>query len=37
MENNKKPPSKFSAYVVGDAIPQGHVVYQNLIVPISNL
>ena len=35
MENNKNIPPVFLAYVVGDAIPQGHVVYQNMVVPIS--
>ena len=28
MENNKNPFSVFPAYIVGDAVPQGHVVYQ---------
>ena len=23
------------AYIVGDAVPQGHVVYQNMVVPVS--
>ena len=35
MENYKNPPSVFPAYIVGDAIPQGHVVYQNMAIPIS--
>ena len=35
MENNKNPPSVFPAYIVGDAVPQGHVVYQNMFVPVS--
>ena len=35
MENNENPPSVFPAYVIGDAIPQGHVVYQNMVVPVS--
>ena len=35
MENNKNPPPVFPAYVVGDALPQGHVVYQNMVVPVS--
>ena len=35
MENNKNPPSVFLAYVVGDAVPQGHVIYQNMVEPVS--
>ena len=35
MENTKNPPPVFPAYVVGDAIPQGLVVYQNMVVPVS--
>ena len=35
MENTKNPPPKFPAYIVGDAVPQGHVVYQNMVVPVS--
>ena len=35
MENNENPPPVFPAYVVGDAVPQGHVVYQNMVVPVS--
>ena len=34
MENNKNPPSVFPAYIVGDAIPQGHIFYQNMVVPV---
>ena len=35
MENNENPPPVFPAYVVGDAVPQGHIVYQNMVVPVS--
>ena len=35
MENNKNPPSIFPAYFVGDAVTQGHVVYQNMVVLVS--
>ena len=32
MENNKNPPSVFPSYVIGDAKPQGHNYYQNMVV-----
>ena len=35
MENNENPPPVFPADIVGDAVPQGHVVYQNLVVLVS--
>ena len=35
MENNKNPPYVFPAYNDGDAILQGHIVYQNTVVPVS--
>ena len=35
MENNKNPPSVFPAYNVSDAVPQGHIIYQNMVVPAS--
>ena len=35
MEKNENPPPVFPAHLVGDAVPQGHVVYQNMVVPVS--
>ena len=35
MENNKNLSSVFPPYIVGDAVPQGPVVYKNMVVPVS--
>ena len=35
MENNKNSPPAFPVYVVGETVPQWHIVFQNMVVPVS--